>query len=217
DGIELHFIHEQGEGNAPLPLLLTHGWPGSIVEFHELIPLLTHPSASGGDARDAFTVVAPSMPGYGFSFRANQRRFDLREIADTFSRLMTDVLGFRTFGAHGHDWDAFVATRLGYAYKISPAFTSPCWRFRASGCQGASPATRKRASTASSITGSKRSAAIRGSWARSRKRLPTRCPTHRSGSPPGSWKNSVPGATARATSTRIFRATCCSPTSCCIG
>src|SRR5208337_3144218 len=121
DGIELHFIHEQGEGNAPLPLLLTHGWPGSIVEFHELIPLLTHPSASGGDARDAFTVVAPSMPGYGFSFRANQRRFDLREIADTFSRLMTDVLGFRTFGAHGHDWGAFVATRLGYAYKISPA------------------------------------------------------------------------------------------------
>jgi microsomal epoxide hydrolase len=56
------------------------------------------------------------MPGYGFSFRANQRRFGLREIADTFSRLMTDVLGFRTFGAHGHDWGAFVSTRLGYAY-----------------------------------------------------------------------------------------------------
>ena len=116
DGIDLHFIHEPGEGNAPLPLLLTHGWPGSIVEFQQLIPLLTHPSASGGDSCDAFTVVAPSIPGYGFSFCANQRRFGLREIADTFCRLMTDVLEFGTFGAHGHDWGAFVATRLGYAH-----------------------------------------------------------------------------------------------------
>ncbi len=73
--VDVHFIYEQGEGSASLPLLLTHGWPGSIVEFHELIPLLTHPSAHGGEAQDAFTVVAPSIPGYGFSFRPNQRRF----------------------------------------------------------------------------------------------------------------------------------------------
>jgi pimeloyl-ACP methyl ester carboxylesterase len=121
DNVDIHFIHERGEGSAPLPLLLTHGWPGSIVEFHELIPLLTHPSAHGGDARDAFTVVAPSIPGYGLSFRPNQRRFGLREIADTFQRLMTHVLGYRSFVAHGHDWGASVSTRLGYAYPESLA------------------------------------------------------------------------------------------------
>jgi pimeloyl-ACP methyl ester carboxylesterase len=77
-------------------LLLTHGWPGSIVEFHELIPLLTHPSAHGGEAQDAFTVVAPSIPGYGLSFRPYQRRFGLREIADTFERLMAEVLSSGT-------------------------------------------------------------------------------------------------------------------------
>lgn len=116
DGVDLHFIHEPGEGGASFPLLLTHGWPGSIVEFHQLIPLLTHPSASGGDAQDAFTVVVPSMPGYGLSFRENQRRFGLCEIAAVFARLMTDVLGYRRFAAHGHDWGAFVSTRLGYVY-----------------------------------------------------------------------------------------------------
>lgn len=121
DDVDLHFIHERGEGSAPLPLLLTHGWPGSIVEFHELIPLLTHPSAHGGEVRDAFTVVAPSIPGYGLSFRPNQRRFGLCEIADTFQRLMADVLGYRRFVAHGHDWGAFVSTRLGYAYPESLA------------------------------------------------------------------------------------------------
>jgi pimeloyl-ACP methyl ester carboxylesterase len=116
DGIDVHFIHEPGEGSAPLPLLLTHGWPGSIVEFQKLIPLLTKPSAHGGDACDAFTIVAPSIPGYGLSFRANQRRLGLGEIADAFKFLVADVLGYPTFAAHGHDWGAFVATRLGYAY-----------------------------------------------------------------------------------------------------
>ncbi len=116
DGIDLHFVHEAGEGPAPLPLLLTHGWPGSIVEFRDLIPRLTRPSAFGGYPRDAFTVVAPSMPGHGLSFRPNQRRFGIPEIADLSARLMTEVLGYRTFGAHGHDWGAFVATRLGHAH-----------------------------------------------------------------------------------------------------
>jgi microsomal epoxide hydrolase len=116
EGIDLHFIHELGEGDMPLPLLLTHGWPGSVVEFNRLIPLLTHPSRFGGRADDAFTVVVPSMPGHGFSFRENQRRFGLREIADSFVGLMTDVLGYQRFAAHGHDWGAFVATRLGYAH-----------------------------------------------------------------------------------------------------
>jgi microsomal epoxide hydrolase len=116
DGIEVHFIHERGEGPAPRPLLLTHGWPGSFYEFHKLIPLLTRPSAFGGDPADAFSVVVPSMPGHGFSFSNDQPRFGLAEIADVLACLMTQVLGYQRFAAHGHDWGAFVATRLGFAH-----------------------------------------------------------------------------------------------------
>ncbi|HXF47493.1 MAG TPA: alpha/beta fold hydrolase [Burkholderiaceae bacterium] len=115
-GIDLHFIHEPGRGPAPLPLLLSHGWPGSVFEFRRLIPLLTDPARFGGDARDAFTVVAPSLPGYTLSFAPGQPRFGVEEIADVFAALMTDVLGYRRFGAQGGDWGAFVTSRLGYLY-----------------------------------------------------------------------------------------------------
>jgi pimeloyl-ACP methyl ester carboxylesterase len=115
-GIDLHFIHEPGIGPKPLPLLLSHGWPGSVWEFHQLIPLLTDPARFGGDPADAFTVVAPSLPGYGFSFRPNQPRFGIVEIADVFARLMTDVLGYARFAAQGGDWGAFITSCLGQAY-----------------------------------------------------------------------------------------------------
>lgn len=115
-GIELHYIHEVGEGTNPRPLLLTHGWPGSFYEYHQLIPRLTRPSQFGGRPEDAFTVVVPSMPGHGFSFAPDQPRFGLNEIADSFKSLMVDVLGYSRFSAHGHDWGAFIATRLGYAH-----------------------------------------------------------------------------------------------------
>jgi pimeloyl-ACP methyl ester carboxylesterase len=115
-GIDLHFIHEEGKGPSPMPLVLSHGWPGSIVEFRRLLPMLTDPARFGGDPRDAFTVVAPSLPGYTLSFKAGQRRFSVDEIADVFARLMTDVLGYERFGAQGGDWGAFVASRLGYQF-----------------------------------------------------------------------------------------------------
>ena len=115
-GIDLHFIHEEGRGPAPLPLLLSHGWPGSIWEFHKIIPMLIDPARFGGDPRDAFTVVAPSLPGYGFSFAPGQPRFGVTEIADAFATLMTDVLGYRRFAAHGGDWGGFITSRLGVAY-----------------------------------------------------------------------------------------------------
>lgn len=115
-GIDLHFIHEQGKGPDPFPLLLSHGWPGSVIEFHKVIPMLTDPARFGGDPGDAFTVVAPSLPGYTLSFTPGQPRFKLEEIADTFAALMTDVLGYRRFAAQGGDWGAFVTSRLGYAY-----------------------------------------------------------------------------------------------------
>lgn len=114
-GIDLHFIHEPGAGPHPMPLLLSHGWPGSIVEFQELIPRLTDPARFGGNPRDAFTVVAPSLPGYTFSFRPHQPRFGVAEIADTFASLMS-ALGYRRFAAQGGDWGAFVTSVLGAKY-----------------------------------------------------------------------------------------------------
>jgi pimeloyl-ACP methyl ester carboxylesterase len=115
-GIELHFIHEEGKGPKPMPLLLSHGWPGSVLEFHKLLPMLTDPARFGADPADAFTVVAPSLPGYTLSFEPGQARFGLEEIAEVFAALMSDVLGYKCFGAQGGDWGAFVTTRLGYAF-----------------------------------------------------------------------------------------------------
>ena len=115
-GIDLHFIHEEGKGPAPMPLLLSHGWPGSVLEFLRLIPLLADPARHGGDAADAFTVVAPSLPGYGLSYAPGQRRFKVEEIADAFAELMTGVLGYKRFGAQGGDWGSFVTARLGLTH-----------------------------------------------------------------------------------------------------
>jgi pimeloyl-ACP methyl ester carboxylesterase len=105
-GVDLHFIHEPGRGPNPMPLLLSHGWPGSVWEFHRLIPLLT----------EHFTVVAPSLPGYTLSFQPGQERFGVEEIADTFAELMTNVLGYKKFGAQGGDWGAFVTSILALKY-----------------------------------------------------------------------------------------------------
>jgi microsomal epoxide hydrolase len=119
-GIDLHYLHVPGEGAAPMPLLLSHGWPGSVFEFVDLIPLLTQPSRFGGKAADAFTVVAPSLPGYGLSFHPGQKRFGIEAVTDCLADLMTEVLGYRRFAAQGGDWGAFVSSRLGavHAEKI---------------------------------------------------------------------------------------------------
>ena len=77
--IDLHFLHVEGKGPDPFPLLLSHGWPGSVFEFLELIPMLTDPGRFGGDPADSFTVVAPSLPGYGLSFSPGQPRFGWRK------------------------------------------------------------------------------------------------------------------------------------------
>jgi len=112
-GIDLHFLHVPGKGPKPTPLLLMHGWPGSVFEFLDIIPRLTDPAAFGGDPADAFTVVAPSLPGYGLSFRPGQPRFSAAEMADCFADLMTGVLGYPRFAAQGGDWGAFIASALG--------------------------------------------------------------------------------------------------------
>jgi microsomal epoxide hydrolase len=115
-GIDLHFLHVPGKGPAPCPLLLLHGWPGSVFEFLELIPRLTDPARFGGDPADAFTVVAPSLPGYGLSFKPGQPRFGVEEIADCVAELMHGALGHTRFAVQGGDWGAITASRLGYAH-----------------------------------------------------------------------------------------------------
>jgi microsomal epoxide hydrolase len=112
-GIDLHFLHVPGKGPNPTPLLLMHGWPGSVFEFLDIIPRLTDPAAFGGDPADAFTVVAPSLPGYGLSFAPNQKRFGVHDIAACMNDLMTGVLGYRRYAAQGGDWGGSIAACLG--------------------------------------------------------------------------------------------------------
>jgi pimeloyl-ACP methyl ester carboxylesterase len=107
----IHFAHLRGRGPNPLPLLLLHGWPGSFLEMLEIAPMLADPAAHGGDAADAFDVVVPSLPGYGFSDAPRARDAHAGAFADRFARLM-DALGYARFGAQGGDWGASVATRL---------------------------------------------------------------------------------------------------------
>jgi len=117
DGIDVHYLHVPGNGPNPCPLLLSHGWPGSVFEFLEILPRLTDPARFGGDAADAFTVVAPSLPGYGLSFRPGQPRIAVETMSDMFDRLMTGVLGYPRYGAQGGDWGAFVTSCAGHRHR----------------------------------------------------------------------------------------------------
>ncbi len=112
DGQSIHFVHAKSVHADALPLLITHGWPGSIVEFLDVIPRLTDPESFGGNASDAFHVVAPSLPGYGFSEPPRTAGWDERRIANAFITLM-GRLGYPRYGAQGGDWGAQVTTRIG--------------------------------------------------------------------------------------------------------
>ena len=115
DGQLLHFVHVRGQGPDPMPLLITHGWPSTFWEMYKLIPLLTDPASHGGDAADAFDVVVPSMPGYGFSGKPTAPGMSYRRVAELFARLMTDELGYARYGAHGGDWGGAVTASVAHA------------------------------------------------------------------------------------------------------
>ena len=115
DGVDIHFIHEKGSGTNPKPLLLSHGWPGSIIEFLHIIDLLAHPEKFGGKEEDAFDVVVPSLPGFGFSGRPS-RPIGPRKMASIFNSLMTDILGYKTYLAQGGDFGGTIATWLAYDF-----------------------------------------------------------------------------------------------------
>ena len=108
----IHLIHERGKGLNPLPLILTHGWPGSFLEMLRILPLLTHPANHGADPAAAFDVVIPSLPGFGFSDRPTERGVNTFAIADRWAQLMSE-LGYPHFVAQGGDFGAAVTTLLG--------------------------------------------------------------------------------------------------------
>jgi pimeloyl-ACP methyl ester carboxylesterase len=112
DDLDIHFLHVRSPEAGALPLVLTHGWPGSIVEFRKVIGPLTDPVAHGGDAADAFHVVCPSLPGFGFSGKPASPGWGTEHIADAWDELMTR-LGYARYGAQGGDWGAGVTVRLG--------------------------------------------------------------------------------------------------------
>lgn len=112
DGLGIHFIHVKGKGPNPMPLVITHGWPSSFYEMHKVVGPLSDPAAHGGDPADAFDVVVPSLPGYGFSDRPHERGLNTSRIADLWERLMVEELGYERFGAQGGDWGAAVTTGL---------------------------------------------------------------------------------------------------------
>ncbi len=113
DGLDIHFLHVPSPHPDALPLVLTHGWPGSVLEFEKVIGPLVDPVAHGGDAGDAFHVVVPSLPGYGFSGKPTGTGWTVRRIATAWATLM-DRLGYGRYGAQGGDWGAMVTATLGH-------------------------------------------------------------------------------------------------------
>jgi pimeloyl-ACP methyl ester carboxylesterase len=111
DGLGIHFLHVRSPEPDALPLVITHGWPGSIVEFQEVIGPLTDPVAHGGDAADAFHVVCPSLPGYGFSDRPSRAGWNVPRIGRAWATLM-GRLGYDRYGAQGGDWGSMVTTSV---------------------------------------------------------------------------------------------------------
>ena len=112
NGLNIHYLKVEGKGPNPLPLLLTHGWPDSFFRMLKIIPLLTDPAAHGGRAEDAFTVIVPDMPGYGFSDQPREKGYDPIRMAKVLNELMTKALGYDTYVAHGGDWGSHVTEQL---------------------------------------------------------------------------------------------------------
>ncbi len=119
-GVTIHFVHARGRGLSPFPLILTHGYPDSFLRFRKLIPLLTDPASHGADPLDAFDVVVPSLPGYGFSDKPDKAggTFDIGAL---WRRLMTSELGYERFGAHGGDWGSTITEHLARSHSTSVA------------------------------------------------------------------------------------------------
>jgi pimeloyl-ACP methyl ester carboxylesterase len=112
DGQNVHFVHARSKSPSAFPLIISHGWPGSVYEFHKIIGPLTDPAAHGGSDGDAFHVICPSIPGYGWSGPTHERGWDVGRVAGTFAKLMAR-LGYARYGAQGGDWGSITTTYRG--------------------------------------------------------------------------------------------------------
>ena len=122
DNIPIHFIYEKGSSENSKPLILTHGWPWTFWDYKKIIEPLTHPEKYGGNLSDSFDVIIPSLPGYGFSTPLKKTGINFWKTSDIWVKLMTDILGYKKFFAHGGDWGAAVTLQLGHKYSsIVPA------------------------------------------------------------------------------------------------
>ena len=200
-----------------LPLVITHGWPGSIVEFLKVIGPLTDPAAHGGDPADAFHVVCPSLPGYGFSDKPQRTGWGVERIAAAWAELMAR-LGYERYGAQGSDWGTSISARIGQSDPRPRGGHPPHPAARAAG-----PRDLRRLTTASAERSRRSSTPPSGNpatpWStrRGRRRSATRSRTRRWRSPPGSSRSSGLGRTATATPRTCSRATSSSTTSCSTG
>lgn len=115
DGVRIHFVHQKGKGPNPIPLILSHGWPWTFWDYRKVIGPLSDPAAYGGDPADAFDVVVPSLPGYGFSTPLRTPGINFWKTADLWVSLM-DQLGYGRFAAQGGDWGSFISAQLGHKH-----------------------------------------------------------------------------------------------------
>jgi pimeloyl-ACP methyl ester carboxylesterase len=116
DGMPIHYLRAPGVGPDPMPLVLTHGWPWTFWDFHKVIGPLTDPGAHGGDPADAFDVIVPSLPGFGFSTPLTESGIEFQRHADLWDTLMRDVLGYERYAAHGGDWGSLVTAQIGHKF-----------------------------------------------------------------------------------------------------
>ena len=216
DDHRVHFIHARSPHENAFPLVVTHGWPGSVFEFHKILGPLTNPTQHGGNAADAFHVVCPSIPGYGFSEPPRTRGWDVRRMAEVNAKLMAK-LGYAKYGAQGGDWGAIISVQNALVDKLHCAgiHLNMVVAFPA---EGMGPDAMK-GLDADEIKGpaiSATSRRTRPATSRSRAPSPRRSATDSPIRPRawrrGSSRNSVPGATAVATSRSASRRTSCSPT-----
>ena len=221
DGLGIHFIHARSPHADAMPLVVTHGWPGSVVEFLEIIDPLTNPTEHGGDAADAFHVVCPSIPGYGFSDAAREPGMHPRRVSEIVAKLMAR-LGYERYGAQGGDWGSMISQGLGTVdpehcagIHLNMVFAGPPARASPTRPRGSLPRS-SRISRTASASRTKR-------WATSASRARSPRPSasvstiRRPDSRRGSSRSSAPGAIATATSSPSTRKIGCLRTSHSIG
>ncbi len=119
EGIPIHFVKVAGRGPRPMPLILSHGWPWTYWDLHKVIEPLANPAAHGGDPADAFDVVVPSLPGYGFSSPLTTTGINTWRTADLWDVLMREVLGYERYAAQGGDWGAILSAHMGHKYAAN--------------------------------------------------------------------------------------------------